>query len=248
MDYDATNMAAVYDQGRSHGPAVLDLWMRTISSLIEEQPTKILDLGCGTGRFTQDLATYFNAEVIGVDPSAKMLEQAEAKRTDSRVRYEAGRGEAIPLANDSVDLIFMSMVFHHFVDQLQAASECHRVLREKGTVFLRAGTCENIPSYPYVDFFPATRQILAKDLFSCRFMQDVFAEAGFICVATKVITQEIAPDFETYAEKLATRADSVLVQLSDADFQAGLEAVRSHATNMNSGAVHEPIDVFVFRK
>ncbi|HXD29746.1 MAG TPA: methyltransferase domain-containing protein [Pyrinomonadaceae bacterium] len=248
MDYDRTNMAAVYDQGRSHGPEVLDLWMGIISSVLENKPASILDLGCGTGRFSEALAAYFDAEVIGLDPSSKMLAQAEAKRIDSRVRYESGRGEAISLPDESVDLVFISMAFHHFEDSAQTARECFRVLHEQGTVFLRAGTCENIPLYPYVDFFPATRTILAKDLFSGEFMKDVFEKAGFQCVATKVVTQEIAPDISTYAEKLATRADSILVQLSDADFQAGLDAVRAQAASVNNEAVFEPIDVFVFRK
>jgi ubiquinone/menaquinone biosynthesis C-methylase UbiE len=248
MDYDATEMAAVYDRGRDHGPEVRALWMRTVASVLDKKPEVILDLGCGTGRFTQELAAYFNAEVIGVDPSAKMLERAEAKRTDQRVQYGSGQGEAIPLSSDSVDLIFISMVFHHFADPVQTARECFRVLREHGTVFLRAGSCENIPLYPYVDFFPATRAILAKHLFSGEFMRSVFENAGFRSSTARVVTQEIAPDFASYAEKLATRADSVLVQLSDADFQAGLAAVRSHAASVANQAVFEPIDVFVFRK
>jgi len=248
MDYDNTEIAAGYDRGRNHGPDVLDLWMRTVASFLEEKPNAILDLGCGTGRFSEALATQFSAEVIGVDPSAKMLEQAAAKRANSLVRYESGRAEAIPLPDAAVDLVFISMVFHHFQEPAQAARECHRVLRNRGTVFLRAGSCENIPSYPYVGFFPATTPILKKDLFSREFMRQVFEEAGLQCIAAEVVKQEIAPDLESYAEKLATKSDSILVQLSDADFVAGLEAIRAHAAGKGSYPVIEPIDVLVFRK
>src|SRR6185437_11109148 len=132
MDYDGTDMAKVYDRGRNHGPEVLDLWMRTVESFLDQNPKTILDLGCGTGRFSEALATYFDADVIGIDPSAKMLEQAQAKRLNTRVRYEAGRGEAMPLPDSTVDLIFISMVFHHFADPVKTAAECRRVLREKG--------------------------------------------------------------------------------------------------------------------
>lgn len=248
MDYDGTDIAEVYDRGRNHGPEVLDLWMRTVESFLETAPKTILDLGCGTGRFSEALATYFDAEVIGVDPSSKMLQQAEAKRVNTRVRYEAGRGEAIPLSDAAVDLVFISMVFHHFGDPRKTAQECHRVLRENGTIFLRAGTCENIPSYPYVDFFPATVQLLEKDLFSREFMRAVFEDAGLRCTGVKVVNQVIAPDLESYAQKLATRADSILVQLSDTDFVAGLEAVRAQAARADGRAVIEPIDVLVFQK
>src|ERR1051325_5508091 len=133
MDYDATDIATTYDRGRSHGPEVLDLWMSTISSHLKGQVVNTaLDLGCGTGRFSEALAARFNAEVIGVDPSMKMLQQARRKQLDGRVRYHSGRGEAIPLPDGSVDLVFMSMVFHHFDNPALAARECRRVLREGG--------------------------------------------------------------------------------------------------------------------
>src|SRR5258705_5385746 len=140
MDYDATDIPATYDAGRDHGPEVLDLWMSAISSHVEGLSIRaILDLGCGTGRFSRALAVRFDAEVIGVDPSTKMLEQAQKKQPDPRVRFHVGRGEAIPLPDDSVDLIFMSMAFHHFESPALAVTECRRVLCEGGTGFRRAG-------------------------------------------------------------------------------------------------------------
>src|SRR5215208_3872943 len=118
MDYDSTDIPVVYDCGRDHGPEVLQLWMNFVASCEGEQRLNtILDLGCGTGRFSQSLAAHFDAAVVGIDPSKKMLEQARRKLRDHRVRYQLGCGEAIPLPNDSVDLVFMSMSFHHFEDQ-----------------------------------------------------------------------------------------------------------------------------------
>ena len=180
MDYDTTDIAASYDRGRSHGRAHLDLWMNAVSSHVKhELIASILDLGCGTGRFAEALADRFDADVIGVDPSHKMLEQAQIKRRDHRVRYTRGRGEAIPLANNSVDVIFMSMVFHHFENPILAARECRRVARQQSTVFLRAGTREHIPLYPYVDFFPASRPVLEHLLTSNAEVKATFEAAGF---------------------------------------------------------------------
>src|SRR2546426_4887772 len=165
MDYDATDIAVTYDRGRDHGPEFLDLWMNVVSSHVRDQRIlMILDLGCGTGRFSEALAIHFDAEVIGIDPSKKMLAQARSKPSCRRVRYESGRGESIPVPNNSVDLIFMSMIFHHFDNPWLAARECRRVLRDRGTAFLRAGTRERISSYPYVDFFPESRPILEERL------------------------------------------------------------------------------------
>ena len=60
MDYDATDIAVTYDRGRDHGPEFLDLWMNVVSSHVKDQRIKtILDLGCGTGRFSEALAVAF---------------------------------------------------------------------------------------------------------------------------------------------------------------------------------------------
>lgn len=90
MDYDLTNIPAGYDRGRDHGPEVLDLWMNAVESHLEGQTvTRILDLGCGTGRFSEGLAVRFSAEVIGLDPSTKMLERAREKRRGAGFRTVA---------------------------------------------------------------------------------------------------------------------------------------------------------------
>jgi len=248
MDYDATDIAVAYDRGRDHGPEVLKLWMDVVSAHVKDQSIKtILDLGCGTGRFSEALAIRFDAEVVGIDPSKKMLEQAQGKQRDRRVQYEPGRGEAIPLPDNSVDLIFMSMIFHHFDNPTLAARECRRVLRDGGTVFLRAGTRERISLYPYVEFFPESRSILETCLATGASMREVFESAGLSVVTVDLVTQEIAPNYEAYAEKLAAGADSVLARLSQSEFEAGMSALRLHAARMDSQAVFEPIDVFVFR-
>ena len=247
MDYDTTEIPRAYDKGRDHGPEVLDLWMNTIASHVEAASVRtILDLGCGTGRFSEALAARFDAQVIGIDPSKKMLEQARSKQVDSRVRYLLGSGESIPLSSNSVDLIFMSMIFHHFRDPQLAARECRRVLREGGTAFMRTGTLERIPLYPYVPFFPASHPILNEVLPASSFIRDVFVAAGFRLVTLDLITQTIAPNYMVFADKIAAGADSVLARLSDDEFQAGIEAVRAHASRVNNEAITEPIDLFVF--
>jgi ubiquinone/menaquinone biosynthesis C-methylase UbiE len=203
--------------------------------------------GCGTGRFSEALAVRFDAEVIGIDPSKKMLEQARRKRRDRRVRYELGRGESIPVPDNSVDLVFMSMSFHHFDDPTLAARECRRVLSDEATGFLRTGTRERISSYPFVDFFPESLPILEECLPTNTFVREVFEAAGFDTIISEVVTQEIAPSYAAYAEKLSAGADSVLASLSPSDFAAGMQSLRAHATRVDDQAVFEPIDVFVFR-
>jgi ubiquinone/menaquinone biosynthesis C-methylase UbiE len=248
MDYDKTNMPAAYDAGRGYNPSVLALWLDVISQWVPQSAvSEILDLGCGTGRYSAALAAHFDARVIAVDPSAKMLAQARKKATE-RVRYRRGRGEALPLPDGTVDMVFVSMVFHHFEDPDRAVRECHRVLRRDGTVCLRAGTRDRAATYPYVPFFTRSSAILNNVLQSKASIETVFVNAGFQLVAHDVIRSEVAGSWNAYAEKLAFRADSILAQLRDQEFEEGLAALREHVKRAPPDEpVIELIDFFVFR-
>lgn len=248
MNYDETDIAAAYDRGRDHGPEYLKLWMDLVSAHVGNRGIEtILDLGCGTGRFSEALALRFDAKVIAIDPSERMLEQARNKASNCRIRFELGRGESIPVQDESVDLIFMSMSFHHFDDPALAARECRRVLRRQATAFLRTGTREQILTYPYVEFFPESVLILEQCLPTKTYVRDVFEAAGFRTVADDLVTQKIAPSHAAYADKLSAGADSVLASLSSRDFDAGIAALREHAARIYDQPVFESIDVLAFR-
>jgi ubiquinone/menaquinone biosynthesis C-methylase UbiE len=246
VDYDKTNMASTYSQGRALGPAVFKLWMDVVAAHVEVGAVRtVLDLGCGTGRFSQALATRFDATVIGIDPSSKMLDQARRNVKHSQIFYAGGTAEALPMPANSVDLIFISMVFHHFTDPEGAARECRRVLRQSGRVFLRTATQERIPSYPYVPYFPASRTLLEQRLPSLGSQRRAFESASFQPKFSGCLVQEVASDYAVYADKLALKADSILVSLNDDEFEAGIRALRSEKPE---GPIVEPIDFVVFEK
>jgi SAM-dependent methyltransferase len=88
VDYDLTDIPAGYDRSRNHGSEFLDLWMHTLEPYLNCLDLKrILDLGCGTGRFSEALSAHFNAEVIGIDPSKKMLDRAREKARRTHVQF-----------------------------------------------------------------------------------------------------------------------------------------------------------------
>jgi ubiquinone/menaquinone biosynthesis C-methylase UbiE len=248
MDYDATAIPAAYDAGRSYSPDVLEFWLRTISTALGEvQISDILDLGCGTGRYSAALAAHFKAAVVAVDPSEKMLSEARKKKTDG-VLFLQGSGEAVPLDDETVDLVFMSMVFHHFNDPMKVTRECRRVLREGGALCLRTATSDRVDFYPYSPFFPEARQFMRQALPSAEFVQRIFENAGFGSARHQVIKGEVARTWSHYAEKIAHRADSTLARLSAESFAEGLEDLRKFArTRAMSERVIEPVDFFVFR-
>lgn len=248
MDYDQTDMPAAYDAGRSYSTAVLSRWLEIISRAVpKDTVSAILYLGCGTGRYSAALAAHFDARVIAVDPSEKML-TAAAKKAAPQVWHARAAAEALPLPEASVDMVFISMVFHHFIDPERALAECRRVLRRSGAICLRAGTTDRIGDYPYVRFFARSRAILNEVMQSQEFIEAAFVSAGFDLVCHQLVPSEVARSWFDYAEKIAFRADSILARLTDQEFADGLAALRRHAaTAPPDEPVIELIDFFVFR-
>jgi SAM-dependent methyltransferase len=247
VNYDLTDIPAGYDRSRNHGSEFLDLWMHALEPYLNGLDVKrILDLGCGTGRFSEALSAHFNAEVIGIDPSVKMLDRAREKARRTHIQYQLGSAEAIPLSPMSVDAIFMSMSFHHFTNRVMAALECRRVLRGHGAVCVRTGTREQIQSYPYVQFFPSTPSMLLEALPDHVALCEPFEAAGFGLRASEVVKQTIAPNWSVYADKLSARGDSIIAALSEQELESGLAVLRRHGLGAVNQTVVEPIDLFVF--
>jgi ubiquinone/menaquinone biosynthesis C-methylase UbiE len=128
MQYDKTEIPTTYDRARSLMPETLRLWQNLLAVYVDRAAMPlVIDLGCGTGRFSELLATHFGVQVIGIDPSLKMLDQARRKPTIGNVVYCQGSAEALPFRDGCADLVFMSMVYHHFTNPSAVAGECYRV-------------------------------------------------------------------------------------------------------------------------
>lgn len=245
MDYDQTDMPENYDRGRTPLDGVLEMWMERIAAaLADREISNIIDLGCGTGRFSEALAKRFDANVLGVDPSEKMLAQARAKPMSARVTFVRGSGEEIPSPPAAADLIFSSMAFHHFRSADQVANECHRVLRNKGVVCIRNSTREH--SSPYERYFPNYRRAL-DSLPAASEITGAFTRNGFDLRGHEAVPHMMARGVRDLAEKAATRADSTLQRLSHADFETGLRRMRVAAVAPNEPAMID-IDLFVFAR
>jgi SAM-dependent methyltransferase len=90
---------------------------------------RVLDVGCGSGHSTVALRAMAD-EVVGVDASEGMLEQAQAAKG---IRYELGRAEELNFANGAFELVTVGSALHWFArDRFYAA--CRRVLAEDGAL------------------------------------------------------------------------------------------------------------------
>lgn len=121
-----------FDQGgrayavfRPDYPAELARYLASIS------PDRKLavDVGCGTGQLTRQLAPYFN-RVVGVDSSQDQIAQAEGP-----VHYICAAAESVPVPDHAVSLITAAQAAHWF-DRPRFFAEARRMARPAAALVL----------------------------------------------------------------------------------------------------------------
>lgn len=101
---------------------------------IKATPSVIVDIGAGTGEHTASLAKRFaRSKVIGIDVAEPMLKQLKKRSTWRRpLRAVCADMQKLPLASNSVDLIFSNLALQ-WCESLEATfKEFNRVLRPGG--------------------------------------------------------------------------------------------------------------------
>ena len=95
----------------------------------------VLDIGCGTGTLLLSLkVSRSDVSLVGVDPSAAMLNVARSKLPD--VPLLQGWVERLPVADSAYDVVFSTSNFHFWRSPTAGLSEIRRVLRPNGQLIL----------------------------------------------------------------------------------------------------------------
>jgi SAM-dependent methyltransferase len=95
---------------------------------------RVLDLGCGAGRFVRALGEH-GADPVGVEIAEAALDRARENAPGADLRLLDPDG-ALPLEDGSIDLVWCSEVLEHVADTAQTLSEIRRVLHSGGRLLL----------------------------------------------------------------------------------------------------------------
>jgi len=101
---------------------------------------RVLDMGCGSGRYALALAAAGAGEVVAIDYQSKAFDRAREYAEGARlsVRFMEGDVLHLPFSDRSFDFIFSNGVLHHTRDWARGVAEYARVLRRAGYLYLYA--------------------------------------------------------------------------------------------------------------
>jgi ubiquinone/menaquinone biosynthesis C-methylase UbiE len=135
--YQADEVAEEYDAKRfSKGGRLIDQREKraVLDALSPLEGKRVLEIACGTGRFTVMLAER-GADIVGLDISEEMLQQGREKARRAAVtdRLQFMRGDAarLPFPDDHFDAVFAMRFFHLADTPASFLSEMCRVSRDQ---------------------------------------------------------------------------------------------------------------------
>jgi ubiquinone/menaquinone biosynthesis C-methylase UbiE len=165
-----------------------------------------LDVGCGTGLFTELIVkSCAPASVIGIDPAQAQIDYASRKPIAAHASFRTGDAQDLPLQDGTFDIVASALVINFIPDRRRAISEMSRVTRPGGLVggYIWDFEAELSPSGPFrlalrdlvrdVPPLPGTEDSALAQL------RSLFEHAGFVEIATTSfdVTVEF-PDFDAF--------------------------------------------------
>lgn len=181
----------------------VDLFSRTLAL---EPEDRILDLCCGQGRHSMELARRGFRHVEGIDRSHYLIQRAksQAKKERLKVRFREGDARKLPYATDSFSaVLILGNSFGYFEtvqDDLRVLTEVFRILRPGGRLLIDIADGDYLRSH----FQPRSWEWIDKRMFVCR--ERSLSADGDRLISREVIThvEKGVIEDQFYAERLYT--------------------------------------------
>jgi ubiquinone/menaquinone biosynthesis C-methylase UbiE len=104
-------------------------WLNTAGGL------SWVDIGCGTGAFTAQIAELsYPSQLVGIDPSEAQIEFARKRPMAQQVTFQTGDATALACESSSFDVATMALALHFLPDPALGVTEMKRVVKPGGII------------------------------------------------------------------------------------------------------------------
>jgi SAM-dependent methyltransferase len=207
-----------------------------------------LDVGCGTGAFTQLLLDKCQPrELRALDPSADQIAYARTTPAAKTVSFQIGDAQSLPFADREFDAAAMALVISFIPEPVKALAEMRRVVKPRGTIgtyvwdFLGGGS----PQQPLREAVEAMGFTVlptpGHENSRLERLDGIFRAASLDTVETRMIEIDVSyPDFDTYWSSQTALANTVvqyLREMTEADVAKVKARLRSHLPTDGAGRI-----------
>jgi ubiquinone/menaquinone biosynthesis C-methylase UbiE len=221
----------------ARGPAAYDSYMgrwsqRLASGFLEfaglVEGAAVLDVGCGTGSLTFEIAARrIAASIDALDYESEFVEAVNTRKGAASINVRQGDAMALPYESALFDMALSLLVLHFVPDAVRSISEMVRVVKPGGVV--AAAVWDTFGGMPTLRMFwdtvaaihpPAEQRrcgLLIRPMTRPNELQTAFQHAGLSNVAATLLT--IRMDFESFEDFWIP---AVFGQGTHSEFLAGL--------------------------
>lgn len=218
---DYSQIAEYYDELR---PPMADMWLlRIIEYGKINKESRVLEIGCGTGRYALPMSALKNATSYSLDNSVKMLRKAVEKDKERKNRWVLGDAHKLPFRSNCFDCIYMTLVLHHIEDKAVAFEEIYRTLKSRGTCVIMTKSHSQLKESVFSDF-PGLTAIDLKRFRSIPFIKNLMTETGFRNVHSRLDQHDEGYRLTAeFLNRVRAKYISTLTLLSEDEFKKGFE-------------------------
>ncbi|MGG2065126.1 class I SAM-dependent methyltransferase [Bacillus sp. S14(2024)] len=134
--YSYLDFLAAFGIGSAH-PGGFALTKQLLAQLSLDQHTKLLEIGCGTGKTASYIVKQYGSIVSAVEMDQTMVEKAKKRWNKDGVNIEliAGKAEKLPFHDELFHIVLGESVLA-FTNKRKAINECYRVLQYGGALLV----------------------------------------------------------------------------------------------------------------
>jgi ubiquinone/menaquinone biosynthesis C-methylase UbiE len=189
--------ASIYEQNALVQKSASEVLLGLMSIREDED---VLDLGCGSGRTTREIALLTKGLVLGMDISEAMIEEAVRKNDGKlNVQYLVKDAECLDIT-DTFDVIYCNSTFQWFSNPEKVLIQCFTALKTEGRMGIQAPAtsmyCPNfVTAVEKVRMYPATKATFGFFKNPWMFLEseeeyrNLFERCGFEVVTCKIIEE-----------------------------------------------------------